>query len=48
LLETATRYKIPDIMDAYEKTYWRTHIMENYPKYEKENVILIIEKWLDC
>jgi len=47
LLDTATRYKIPDIMDAYEKTYWRTHIMENYPNYEKENVPKILNYCLN-
>ena len=43
LLETCQRYGINEIMDADKKRYWRTHIMENYPNYEQNNISGILD-----
>ena len=30
-------------MEADKKRYWRTHIMENYPNYEQNNISGILD-----
>ena len=37
LLDTCQRYGIEEIMSAYKKTYWRDHIINNYPNYAPED-----------
>ena len=47
LLETCSRYGIPELMNADKKRYWRDYIINNYPNYPDEEQQGILDYCLE-
>ena len=47
LVDSALRYKIPDVMDKNKKDFWRDTIINNYPNYSIEEIKGILNYCLD-